>query len=170
MGELVWVYNLKADKLVVERRYGAGVEVHLWFVFFFQAEDGIRDHCVTGVQTCALPICMFNANYQTGAFDLGGLTNRVVLNVQDTNTAGYLTYQASAAQNYLVKTQTEFAPGWMLTAFANYNGLFQNLNDNARPTPAQLTKFGKDYALQITNPAAGTYPAFNHVHKKTDMD
>src|SRR5260221_8844107 len=26
--------------------------------FFFQAEDGIRDHCVTGVQTCALPILM----------------------------------------------------------------------------------------------------------------
>src|SRR5437588_8496470 len=24
--------------------------------FFFQAEDGIRHHCVTGVQTCALPI------------------------------------------------------------------------------------------------------------------
>ena len=29
------------------------------FFFFFQAEDGIRDHCVTGVQTCALPICLF---------------------------------------------------------------------------------------------------------------
>src|SRR5207249_7191932 len=33
----------------------------LWFVFcpycfFFQAEDGIRDRNVTGVQTCALPI------------------------------------------------------------------------------------------------------------------
>src|SRR5207249_6854575 len=26
-------------------------------VFFFQAEDGIRDRNVTGVQTCALPIC-----------------------------------------------------------------------------------------------------------------
>src|SRR5207237_2680980 len=26
------------------------------FVFFFQAEDGIRDSSVTGVQTCALPI------------------------------------------------------------------------------------------------------------------
>src|SRR5438874_6979926 len=25
--------------------------------FFFQAEDGIRDLYVTGVQTCALPIC-----------------------------------------------------------------------------------------------------------------
>src|SRR5476649_1142535 len=30
----------------------------LVFFFFFQAEDGIRDHCVTGVQTCALPICI----------------------------------------------------------------------------------------------------------------
>jgi iron complex outermembrane receptor protein len=113
---------------------------------------------------------MFNANYQTGEFDLGGLTNRMLLNFQDTNTAGYLTYQSSAAQNYLIKTQTEIAPGWMLTAFANYNGLFQTLNDNAGATPAQLTTFGKDYALQITNPAAGTYAPYNHVHKKTDMD
>src|SRR5438034_10431969 len=29
--------------------------------FFFQAEDGIRDHCVTGVQTCALPILLGGA-------------------------------------------------------------------------------------------------------------
>src|SRR6266478_9139293 len=29
----------------------------LFFFFFFQAEDGIRDLTVTGVQTCALPIC-----------------------------------------------------------------------------------------------------------------
>src|SRR5579863_7795942 len=28
--------------------------------FFFQAEDGIRDGRVTGVQTCALPISMFS--------------------------------------------------------------------------------------------------------------
>src|SRR5699024_11913898 len=27
--------------------------------FFFQAEDGIRDRNVTGVQTCALPICVY---------------------------------------------------------------------------------------------------------------
>src|SRR5437588_5795343 len=30
--------------------------IRFFFSFFFQAEDGIRDHCVTGVQTCALPI------------------------------------------------------------------------------------------------------------------
>src|SRR2546429_8385674 len=29
---------------------------YLFFFFFFQAEDGIRDVAVTGVQTCALPI------------------------------------------------------------------------------------------------------------------
>src|SRR5256885_9443702 len=28
----------------------------VFFFFFFQAEDGIRDYKVTGVQTCALPI------------------------------------------------------------------------------------------------------------------
>src|SRR5256885_7544592 len=28
--------------------------------FFFQAEDGIRDYKVTGVQTCALPISLTN--------------------------------------------------------------------------------------------------------------
>src|SRR5215211_5761624 len=33
------------------------MEEDKFFFFFFQAEDGIRDHCVTGVQTCALPIC-----------------------------------------------------------------------------------------------------------------
>src|SRR2546425_8134389 len=33
------------------------IDMFLMFVFFFfQAEDGIRDKLVTGVQTCALPI------------------------------------------------------------------------------------------------------------------
>jgi iron complex outermembrane receptor protein len=113
---------------------------------------------------------LFNGNYQTGDFQVGGVTNRLMANFQDTNTAGYLSYQSSAAQNYLLKTQTDLAPGWTLTAFANFNGLFQVLNDNAGATPAQLAFFRKDYALQITNPAAGTYAAYNHVHKKTDMD
>src|SRR5699024_11702088 len=29
---------------------------HIYYIFFFQAEDGIRARNVTGVQTCALPI------------------------------------------------------------------------------------------------------------------
>src|SRR5256885_4206098 len=39
---------------VSNRRRG---RVTICMVFFFQAEDGIRDYKVTGVQTCALPIC-----------------------------------------------------------------------------------------------------------------
>src|SRR5438034_2983788 len=35
---------------------GDGLHLQVFLCFFFQAEDGIRDHCVTGVQTCALPI------------------------------------------------------------------------------------------------------------------
>src|SRR5207244_5180420 len=43
------------------------VWVMLRYIFFFsQAEDGIRDDLVTGVQTCALPIC----------FDAGGAGDR----------------------------------------------------------------------------------------------
>src|SRR5256885_5974011 len=36
--------------------WSLGVVVWGGGVFFFQAEDGIRDYKVTGVQTCALPI------------------------------------------------------------------------------------------------------------------
>src|SRR5438034_8739574 len=59
--------------------------------FFFQAEDGIRDHCVTGVQTCALPISIgaiesracpgggacggqFTANTMPTAFEMLGVS------------------------------------------------------------------------------------------------
>src|SRR5690349_23054958 len=38
-----------------------------FFFFFFQAEDGIRDLYVTGVQTCALPICPPRARADQGA-------------------------------------------------------------------------------------------------------
>src|SRR5258708_210842 len=38
------------------RLSGCTVSVCGYPIFFFQAEDGIRDDLVTGVQTCALPI------------------------------------------------------------------------------------------------------------------
>src|SRR3989454_3289966 len=36
------------------------------YFLFFQAEDGIRDYKVTGVQTCALPISMGKASWTDG--------------------------------------------------------------------------------------------------------
>src|SRR5256885_3516025 len=43
-----------------------------FFFFFFQAEDGIRDYKVTGVQTCALPIC-YRIVRQLGAGGMGAV-------------------------------------------------------------------------------------------------
>src|SRR2546429_9527472 len=49
-----------------------------WYLFFFfQAEDGIRDVAVTGVQTCALPI-----SESRGAFDEGAETESDQENLQ----------------------------------------------------------------------------------------
>src|SRR2546427_2850987 len=42
--------------MVASRGSHLGLQVVIFLFFFFQAEDGIRDLTVTGVQTCALPI------------------------------------------------------------------------------------------------------------------
>src|SRR2546422_9783122 len=47
-----------------------------FFFFFFQAEDGIRDVAVTGVQTCALPIFLKGMG---GAMDLVSGAKRVIV-------------------------------------------------------------------------------------------
>src|SRR5699024_12011332 len=45
--------------------------------FFFQAEDGIRDRNVTGVQTCALPIlCRFGIGCRRQTCNGYGIANR----------------------------------------------------------------------------------------------
>src|SRR2546425_9418558 len=44
--------------------------------FFFQAEDGIRDKLVTGVQTCALPICPRPATSAGSHYSIHRLASR----------------------------------------------------------------------------------------------
>src|SRR5688572_32523933 len=46
------MYNIRCAQLLYSMFFG--LLIHIFF--FFQAEDGIRDLTVTGVQTCALPI------------------------------------------------------------------------------------------------------------------
>src|SRR5205807_3370107 len=49
-----------------------------WFdYFFFQAEDGIRDYKVTGVQTCALPIYSTFSKNRHGRFRDSDLLRRL---------------------------------------------------------------------------------------------
>src|SRR2546427_1092045 len=48
--------------------------------FFFQAEDGIRDLTVTGVQTCALPIsCGFGASLCAASSDTAAVRRAVTV-------------------------------------------------------------------------------------------
>src|SRR5690606_40331148 len=50
------------------------------FFFFFQAEDGIRDFHVTGVQTCALPILQYVMNpVDTMVNTARGISDRVAM-------------------------------------------------------------------------------------------
>src|SRR3712207_2627499 len=93
------------------------------FVFFFQAEDGIRDIGVTGVPTCALPI-------SPGAT----LVCRAAFTGVDPNCVPYNVFQLGAvtpeALEYL---QT---PG------------FQRGNVNETVANANLTLTGEEYGLQ----------------------
>src|SRR5256885_2577967 len=54
--------------------------VYASYFFFFQAEDGIRDYKVTGVQTCALPIFFYRFYRerfdQAAEFGFTGMTHR----------------------------------------------------------------------------------------------
>src|SRR5436305_10631612 len=54
----------------------SGLTLCFFFFFFFQAEDGIRDADVTGVQTCALPILLGSRGQPVGALGLSSYRGR----------------------------------------------------------------------------------------------
>src|SRR5690606_40796793 len=58
---------------------------------FFQAEDGIRDFHVTGVQTCALPICHALADEELDVL-------RIVMRVPDCEILSDAELEVAAAQ------------------------------------------------------------------------
>src|SRR5256885_5370800 len=60
---------------------------YILFFFFFQAEDGIRDYKVTGVQTCALPIFP-SAKYSWSCFSLKSINGSTAMDFSDTCTNG----------------------------------------------------------------------------------
>src|SRR5437773_10246056 len=71
-----------------------------WNIFFFQAEDGIRDRDVTGVQTCALPIWKVLAGLrpvsvfavEADYLDLGSQTSAFVGGTSHTDAKAFAAY------------------------------------------------------------------------------
>src|SRR5256886_8178467 len=70
--------------------------------FFFQAEDGIRDLTVTGVQTCALPIL------------LAALPVAIFLAAYAATTVGFLISQAAFTVNLIVVFNLLAPAGWQV--------------------------------------------------------
>src|SRR5690349_23135662 len=60
----------------------------IMYYFFFQAEDGIRDLYVTGVQTCALPICTTLPTIRSGTCKLAPQDGQIVTLVGKSATIG----------------------------------------------------------------------------------
>src|SRR5437016_10518821 len=70
-------------------------------VFFFQAEDGIRDWSVTGVQTCALPISLGKVQARAKATDW--------LAIRATASTGF--HAPTPGQGNVETISTTFLPG-----------------------------------------------------------
>ncbi|HTW36277.1 MAG TPA: TonB-dependent receptor [Rhizomicrobium sp.] len=111
------------------------------------------------------------ANFQTGDLDTGGFgTVRAMTNLQYVHSDGALTNQDLFTNNVLLKVQDELNSHWTVTLFGDSAFLKENLDDNNGDTPGQIALYGKDFALQDTNPALPTYTPYNYTSKHTDMD
>src|SRR6266478_7686657 len=83
--------------------------------FFFQAEDGIRDLTVTGVQTCALPICVQRSS-DTSATRFAGDSSAQEIHFRGQSMADIVEH------------------GWRMirhrTNFVHFPGIFAQLNSS----------------------------------------
>src|SRR2546426_1925354 len=83
----------------------------IFFFFFFQAEDGIRDYKVTGVQTCALPILEASGTFvflqDVASIDHQNLPGDVgrFRRSKETNRGGYFVGRASAAERRMKRSE-----------------------------------------------------------------
>src|SRR2546430_6976878 len=110
-------------------------------VFFFQAEDGIRDLTVTGVQTCALPISKL-----AGAVQGGNLEQMAQANAALTAPLGRL---LAIAENYpqlksnenfrALQDQLEGTENRIAVARQDYNDAVNRYNAYIRRFPQVLT-------------------------------
>src|SRR5256885_11805706 len=76
------------------------------YLFFFQAEDGIRDYKVTGVQTCALPIFPTRAVLVASRGDCW-------LWIRSGSASGPTVYEATLAQGKTLPVDLKNGPVWI---------------------------------------------------------
>lgn len=129
------------------------------------------DMSLTGFATYgSFNTTLAGVNYQSGDLAVLGTTARALVSFQDMNSNGALTLQNLFQKNLTGKIEDEIFPGWKVTLFGTFNFINEHLDDNNGLTPAQVEVYGKNFALQNTNPALPTYQLYNLTRKETDMD
>src|SRR5438270_3091579 len=87
------------------------------FFFFFQAEDGIRDLTVTGVQTCALPILRMEPFAPGQLALLEDLTGRAALAYDNARLYAERAHVAHTLRHSLMPAALPKIPGLQLESF-----------------------------------------------------
>src|SRR5258706_8645668 len=120
------------------------------FFFFFQAEDGIRDWSVTGVQTCALPIFTYS---KTETVVNGGPGSGVVVNAVYPNPfTDNFSFSYTAAQNQpvdvtILNTSGQEVDRKTLQAVKGNNDFLFNETDNHLETGIYFVKIKVDNVI-----------------------
>src|SRR2546426_7252644 len=95
------------------------------YFFFFQAEDGIRDYKVTGVQTCALPISSYLALVSDQGLRTTVIVGRPDLGMPDWR--GYVRGQPLSPEHVADVT------AWLVAQRRPVPGRLPTITDTPRP-------------------------------------
>src|SRR2546425_5216996 len=119
-------------------------------IFFFQAEDGIRDKLVTGVQTCALPIFP-TTRKRTNKVDLFRGTKRTpgFARCLERETSG-TTEEGASGTSYRDNADCDF---WVCLCFCSLGGF----------SPGFASAFLRSIGLRKVRPLCCYLPAANRV-------
>jgi len=91
---------------------------------------------------------------------------RVLVNLQELKTDGYLSDSGAHAYNQLIRAVFPIAGSWSLTVLGTWNQTRVYTNDSSGATLTQVGLYGKDYALN-NDPSTPNYYKYNVVKKHT---
>src|SRR5690554_5369123 len=130
----------------------------MFFFFFFQAEDGIRDADVTGVQTCALPICVPLNSISSNQFQVFAKEKELPLFVKDNgdnsiDAGDYLEFYAEKNDGWLDSLLYDQPNDIGNPAYSLYSDtLYYFLTWTTGPTKRYLNESDVNFSIYAVTP------------------